>query len=326
MRVLPRLLFFLLLVLPPYLSAQSSPRIFFSDLESGPNRGGQNNNGVWVTIWGNGFGAERGRSTVTVGGGAAAEYPIWTDTKIPFQLRPAARTGDIVVSVRATAESGAGIGQPSGQSSPKSANFPSSNKSGPGDAAPRSGAARSGSNGLPFAVRAGKIFFVATDGNDRHNGRFGSPWRTIVHAKDSMSAGDTTYIGNGVTQNKEDSYTAYLSMDRDGGGNSGKPAAPKALVAYRGAAVPVGVGGGLEFGIRTPNIRARADYWVISQLHIIGGRQAMDLSATGWQIGGNQMEWPGADGQEGCVETSQSSRVRFYGNEVYNAGAAPASS
>ncbi|MGC2697830.1 MAG: choice-of-anchor Q domain-containing protein, partial [Candidatus Angelobacter sp.] len=61
-------------------------------------------------------------------------------------------------------------------------------------------------------------------------------------------------------------------------------------------------------------------------LHIIGGRQAMDLSATGWKIVGNQMECPGADGQVGCVETSQSSRIRFYGNEVHNAGVNPASS
>jgi len=57
------------LALPPCLPAQSPPRIFFSDLESGPNTGGQNNKGVWVTIWGKGFGAERGRSTVTIGGG-----------------------------------------------------------------------------------------------------------------------------------------------------------------------------------------------------------------------------------------------------------------
>jgi hypothetical protein len=277
------------LATPPSLPAQSPPRIFFSDLDSGPNRGGQNNNGVWVTIWGKGFGAERGRSTVTIGGGAAAEYPIWTDTKITFQLGPAARSGSIIVN-----------------------RF-------------ENGKSRT-SNGLPFTVRAGKIFFVAVDGSDRHNGSFRQPWRSIVHAKDSMSAGDTTYIENGVTQNKEDSYTAYVSMDRDGGSNSGKPRAPKALVAYPGAAVTVGVARGLEFGIRTPNIRAREDYWVISQLHIIGGRQAMDLSATGWKIVGNQIECPGADGQVGCVETSQSSRIRFYGNEVHNAGVNPASS
>ncbi|HZI56108.1 MAG TPA: IPT/TIG domain-containing protein, partial [Verrucomicrobiae bacterium] len=89
-------LFILSLLLALPLSAQP-PRIFFSDLESGPNIGGQSNHGVWVTIWGKGFGAERGKSSVTIGGGAAGGYPIWTDTKITFQLGPAAKTGEIVV-------------------------------------------------------------------------------------------------------------------------------------------------------------------------------------------------------------------------------------
>src|ERR1700686_921762 len=110
-------LIFLLLALPHSLSAQPTPpRIFFSDLESGPNTGGQNNHGVWVTIWGKGLGAERGTSTVMVGGGAAAEYPVWTDSKITFQLGPAAKTGDIVVSIQAKAEraasGGSGVGGP----------------------------------------------------------------------------------------------------------------------------------------------------------------------------------------------------------------------
>ncbi len=93
------LLLFLLLVLPSGLSAQT-PRIFFSDLESGPNVGGKGNNGAWVAIWGKGFGAERGASTVTVGGCAAVAYPLWTDSQIIFQLGPAAKTGNIVVNLR----------------------------------------------------------------------------------------------------------------------------------------------------------------------------------------------------------------------------------
>src|SRR6476619_3848923 len=102
---------------PSNLTTTIPPRIFFSDLDSGPNTGGQKNHGVWVTIWGKGFGAERGSSTVTIGGGAAAEYPIWTDTRITFQLGPSARTGDIVVSVRAKAKRSRGDGQAgSGQS------------------------------------------------------------------------------------------------------------------------------------------------------------------------------------------------------------------
>src|SRR6478609_818852 len=116
MKFLPSLILFL--VLPLSLPAQTiPPRIFFSDLDSGPNIGGQKNHGVWVTIWGKGFGAERGASTVTIGGGAAAEYPIWTDSKITFQLGPRAKTGDIVVSVRAKTKRSRGDGQAgSGQS------------------------------------------------------------------------------------------------------------------------------------------------------------------------------------------------------------------
>src|SRR5579871_4438743 len=274
----------LLLVLPLSLAAQSPPRIFFSDLESGPNIGGQKNLGVWVTIWGKGFGAERGASTVTIGGGAAADYPIWTDTKITFQLGPAAKTGPIVVNLKGKSGSGA-------------------------------------SNALPFTVRAGKIYFVAVNGSDWRNGSFQTPWKTIVHAKDRMSAGDVTYIKDGVAQTSEDHFTAYLSMDRDGGNNSGKPGAPKALVAYPGAHATIGKAYGLDYGIRTPNIQARADYWAISQLHIIGGKQAIDMGGMGWKIVGNDIECPGGDGQVGCVQASGARGIKFYGNEVHNAGA-----
>jgi hypothetical protein len=270
----------------PVAHAQSPPRIFFSDLESGPNTGGQNNRGVWVTIWGKGFGAERGGSTVTIGGGAATEYPVWSDTKITFQLGSAAKTGAIVVNLKGKTGNSSG-------------------------------------NGIPFTVRPGKIYFVAVNGSDRRNGSFASPWKSIVHAKDRMSAGDVTYIKDGVAQTSEDSFTAYLSMDSDGGNNSGKPGAPKALVAYPGARVTIGKAHGLDYGIRTPNIAAREDWWVISQLHIVGGRQAIDMSGTGWKIVGNDIECPGGEGQVGCMEASQASGVRFYGNEVHNAGAGP---
>jgi hypothetical protein len=284
------------LVISPGLRAQSAPTvppsIFFSDLESGPNYGGQKNHGVWVTIWGKGFGAERGKSTVTIGGGPAADYPIWTDTKITFQLGSSARTGDIVVNVRAKAERSRRNGQ----------------------------AVNGNSNGLPFTVRKGKIYFVAANGSDWSNGSLAKPWKTITHAKDQMSAGDVTYIKDGVAQKSEDTFTAYLSMDNNGGNNSGKPGAPKALVAYPGARVTIGKARGLDYGIRTPNIRAREDYWLISQLHIIGGKQAIDMSGVGWKIVGNDIECPGGDGQVGCVETSQASNIKFYGNEVHNAG------
>jgi hypothetical protein len=290
MRIFKKLhqwLFVALMLSAVSLVAQSTqPKIFFSDLESGPNSGGQNGQGVFVTIWGKNFGATQGTSTVTVGGGAVAGYPVWSDGKITFQLGAAAATGNIVVNV------------------------------------PSAGA----SNGLPFTVRAGNIFFVATTGSDSNAGTFAAPWKTIVKAKNSMAAGDTAYIENGVAQTAEDNFTAYLSMDNNGSSNSGTAAAPKALVAYPNATVTVGVAGGLHYAIRTPNIGTDEDYWVISQLHIIGGTQAMDLGGTGWRIIGNDMQCPNADDQVGCFEMSGGNQIKFYGNEVHNAGINPTSS
>src|SRR5260221_5869132 len=78
--------------------AQSlTPRLFYSDLESGPNTGGQNNNGAFVTLWGKGFGASQGTSTVTVGGGSAAAYELWSDGQIIVQLGARAVIRNIVV-------------------------------------------------------------------------------------------------------------------------------------------------------------------------------------------------------------------------------------
>ncbi len=87
--------------------AQSlSPRVFYSDLESGPNSGGENNKGVYVTIYGRNFGVARGSSKVTIGGGEADNYPIWSDSGITFQLGGSARTGPIVVSTSRGASNG----------------------------------------------------------------------------------------------------------------------------------------------------------------------------------------------------------------------------
>lgn len=82
---------------PVLLGDPGAARIFFSDLTSGPSRGGYNDAGAVVTLYGNGFGDERGAATVTVGGGLAADYLAWGDTRIAFQLGSDARTGDIVV-------------------------------------------------------------------------------------------------------------------------------------------------------------------------------------------------------------------------------------
>src|SRR5262249_43510793 len=87
-------------------SAPQPPRIFYSDLESGPNSGGQHEQGAFVTIYGKGFGTARDNSSVSVGGKPVAGYAIWSDSRITFQLGAAAETGKIVVTVGGQASNG----------------------------------------------------------------------------------------------------------------------------------------------------------------------------------------------------------------------------
>ncbi|MEK7407294.1 MAG: choice-of-anchor Q domain-containing protein [Acidobacteriota bacterium] len=271
-----------LLLLAGWAAAQP-PRLFFSDLESGPNSGGENNGGVYVTVWGRNFGAARGASRVTTGGGAAAAYPVWTDTRITFQPGAAAASGNIVV----TTASGT-------------------------------------SNGLPFTVRPGNIYFVSPSGNDAADGSFARPWRTLVKATETMVAGDTTYAMDGVSQTSADLYSAALSIVR-----GGAPGRPIALVAYPGATVTVG-SPSLEFGMRIPNIdeAAVADHWVVSQLTLRGQTSALAVEGpnpSNWRVTGNNLSCPNGDGQTGCFAAALGSEIKVLGNEVHRTGRAGAS-
>jgi len=267
--------------------------LFFSDLTSGPNSGGQNDKGAFVTIWGNGFGDAQGSSTVTIGGGQADNYAIWTNTKITLQLGNLAQSGNIVLHVANNGDS----------------------------------------NSLPFAVRAGKIYYVTSSGSDSNDGSFANPWKTIPKAKNAIAAGDIAYLGtragDTLSQTTEDASSPYrcaLGMSANDGANSGTASAPKALVAYPGANVTIGVESGLERGILTPAITGTFDYWVISQLSLRGETEAIDLEggAVGWRIVGNDISCPNGSGLSGCVTGGlgdNTAGLKLFGNVVHDAAA-----
>ena len=254
------------------------PAIFYSDLQSGPNSGGENNNGAYVTIYGKRFGASQGGSFVTVGGGKATNYKIWSDTKVSFQLGSAAATGNIIVTT-----------------------------------------ANGTSNGVPFAVRSGNIYFVATGGNDSNKGSFSAPWQTVVKAKNAMVPGDLSYIQNGVVQTSIDDYNAEVSVQ-----SAGTAANPIALVAYPGATVTIG-SSSAYYGLRTPAISGAKDYWVLAGLSF-RGTAAIDLvNVTGWRIVANDFSCPNGSGQSACFHTDTTTNLAFYGNYVHNIGDAAGS-
>jgi hypothetical protein len=264
---------------------EGGPRLFFTDLESGPNTGGEDNLGVFVTLYGEGFGADRGSSTITIGGQEVARYVLWGRDNAPRSLDmivvqpgPDAPSGDIVVTVGGLA-----------------------------------------SNSLPFTIRSGNIYFVSTTGDDTNPGTFEQPWTSVLHAKNSLVPGDVAYLMDGVSQTAEDNYSAALAIET--GGTSGMP---MAIVGYPGATATIG-SMDLEFGIRIPNNAGTvANDWVFAGLVLRGQNQAVDIGGDGssrWRVVGNDISCPAGDGFVGCFAAAQVNYIAFFGNEVHDTGA-----
>ena len=191
----------------PSASSQTTvpPRLFFTDIITGANQGGENNNGVYLTIYGKGFGGTQGSSTVTIGGGAPAQYKTWGQSNsvnamldmIVVQIGPSAATGSIVVTVNGKA-----------------------------------------SNPLPFTVAGGHIYFVSPSGNDANSGNFTSPWHSGAKVRATLAAGDTVYFRAGLYNSVDD----YGSVILCNSACSGTANAYVNILGYPGETAQIGDG------------------------------------------------------------------------------------
>jgi uncharacterized protein (TIGR03437 family) len=270
-----------------------TPVLFFSDITSGPNTGGENGNGAYVTIYGNYFGASQGSSTATAAGGVMVNCKVWGAAwlwyqRISCQLGPNAASGDLVVTVN---------GQPS--------------------------------NPLPFTVTPGNIYFVSTTGSDSNPGNFAAPWSTLLNARNTMQPGDIAYAMDGVSQSGDDGTGWDSAFLLSGGGQGNWCSAsgpPRALVAYPGATVTIGnaMGGLPDFGLRTSDCPGN---YVFAGISFRGQNPAQPGSGANYRFAAGDITCPYTLGIGGgaCFATSQASYIYFYGNHVYNAGAANAS-
>src|SRR5437899_3203832 len=273
---------FLLFLLGTLLGAPASwaqslpPRIFFSDLESGPNTGGQNGKGAFVTIYGRNFGATRGTSTATVGGGAVDNCPLWTDTKVACQLGPAAQTGNIVINVGGQA-----------------------------------------SNGVPFTVRPGNIYFVSPPGSDTNPGTFAGPFRTPVKGKNALAPGDILYLMDGISTSVIDNFGAVLNLR-----SSGAPGLPKAIVAYPGASVTLGSDATPQRAVYAPAVAGGPwAWWVIAGLTLRASDSALEMvGAQNWRVVGNDVSCRNGNGASACTHGDTALFIKFFGNNVHDAG------
>lgn len=270
-------------------SAQSvAPRIFFTDLISGPNSGGESVSGfagAYVTLYGNNFGSSQGTSTVTWNGLSCLRVVSWGTSymwyqKVVVQLGPACTngSGNFVVTVGGSA-----------------------------------------SNGVSFTVQAGNIRCVSTTGNDGNAGTFPSScWAGIRKAATTIAAGDVAYIQNGVTLTGLDNFSSTLWLGDSGSGTAGSL---KSLVAYPGATVTIGTPTDQGIGIRGSNFHGANHFWLLAGLTVRAIGAAYDtLAVDGWRVVANDMSCPNGNGQSACFHTDTTTNMQFYGNNVHDVG------
>jgi len=274
---------------PAPVPTSGAPRVFFTDLDSGPNTGGLDNKGVFVTIYGKGFGATRGASTVTVGGGSVDSYVSWSDGKIVVQLGAAAKTGNVVVSNTAGA-----------------------------------------SNGVPFTVRSGAIYFVSPTGTGA--GTFAAPMSPKA-AYAAIAPGVTFYFRGG-------SYTAQYGQlgwsDFSyvlGSSKSGAAGSPVAFVGYPGETASFSGHG--TFGLRDSfetvgNYITIANFTMKCPEQCIGsgantnaGGESAKSGGKAVRVVGNVMSATYKHNTQTGMLTVGNDGWRIFGNELKDTGTTP---
>lgn len=171
---------------------QAAPTVLYTDIVTGPNTGGEDGQGAYLTLFGARFGATQGNSRVTINDLPVAAYKQWSDTKITVQPGPGVSSGPIRVVV-------------SGQSSNASHSF---------------------------AVVPGKIFFVSLKGSDDSGtvGDIGRPFRSAQRTFDrrDFGPGDHLVLRGGDWTDNNKIYDAFLSVHH----KSGTARAPIVVMGY----------------------------------------------------------------------------------------------
>ncbi len=196
------------------------PYLAFSDLITGPDTGlgDGNGSGVIVTVWGQNLGSTQGSSTIQYrdSGGTARDGHVYywknadgTLPSGPANLYESHGMQEIAFSIP---DSAVGAGTIEVTTS-------------------------EGTTTLPFTVRAGSIYHVASTGNDSNDGSYGSPWLTVAQGDSTAGAGDTLYVhdvdtgaygtrraiynnkGFSATEADQMAYTAYPNTRPTVGGH-----------------------------------------------------------------------------------------------------------
>jgi hypothetical protein len=302
----------------PAAAAQPAPPpfIFFTDLTSGPNTGGESVSGfagAYVTIYGNNFGTSQGGSTVTLNGANCLRVVSWGTfwlwyQKIVVQLGSSCTTGDFVVTVNGLASSAAQIS-----------------------------VGGTTVDNAKFTVRSGNIRCVSTAGSNSNSGNFPSScWLTIAHAAQgsgSVVAGDTVYIEDGVSQ-APGSGGLGDTISIGAAGTSTNPiglvACPQASSNTCGSAggstmanATIGTVSGDDRGIlvcTSSSSCSNGQWWTFAGLNLRAVSEAFQASSdvAGIRLVANDLYCPNGNNASGCITISVTPNSWGYGNNIHD--------
>jgi len=298
------LIVLLLFIGPPTRSqGRPAPVLFFTDLTSGPAAGNSDptyssngNGGVYVTLYGNYFGASQGDSTVTLNGAACLKVVSWGSSwlwyqKITVQLTPACSSGNFVVTTRS------GV-----------------------------------SNGMLFTVRRGNIHYVSASGSDHNDGTFSRPWKSIPKAIRTAGAkpGSTIYVENGTSQTNDDGEGWFAALTLRTQWCRGKSEEPDALIVYPGGSSTIGSANGTNVGIRGTDSSGGGGpcqgNWTFAGFTLRGVFLAAEIAGgNNWRFVGNDLSCPcpscaNSSIPTACFETMLAENVNWLGNNMHDVG------
>ena len=282
---------------PPVVAPSSNaPVILYTDILSGPNSGGENNNGMYLTIFGKHFGATRGASTVTINGQAVAQYLIWSDTKIGVQVGPVS-SGPIVVTVNGLT------------SNSDHAFIVRSGKIyyvGPGINNTTSTCAADLANGGTYSNPWLLTNFATTTET-----AYTTSMRTPYHYYSCISNGDTLVFLNGVSYPYYDGRQAHASLTPDKTTTSGSFVT---FMTRPGAVAQLGGTGWITYSIRDYS----SGYNVFSGLSLTGSGPNGGADFKPYdRIVDDDMTCPDCSGPAGSVGGGPDGLV-IYGNAIHN--------
>jgi len=268
------------------LAQGAGPRLFFTDIESGPNVGGEDDMGAFITIYGEGFGATQSNSTVTIGAHPVARVVLWDQDaaargldRIVVQPGLEAASGDIVVTVAGQA-----------------------------------------SNALPFTVRAGNIYFVRqATGSDGNPGTRAQPWASIWRARSTLVAGDIVYVEGGTFSELDPAVPGWdtlLFLDT-GLCAAGTAAAPVAYLGYPGSP-PLLANQAARRGIFFNQDAGPFNHYIVGNMRFGVVYDSILVSGVGHRIIGNDLSHGGEGHKVGVF--GNTSAIEILGNRFESNG------